>query len=65
MIGQLVTPQKRETIPTAVHSVGDSPIRLPNRQPKAAPVQKDGTISPPLNPAPIVRVVRRILIKKA
>ena len=48
MIGQLVTPQKSETIPTAVHSVGDSPIRLPNRHPKAAPVQKDGTISPPL-----------------
>ena len=54
VIGQFVTPQKTAAMPTAVQSVGEKPDRFPNRQPNAAPVKNDGTISPPLNPAPNV-----------
>ena len=48
VIGQFVTPQNTAVMPTAVQSVGDMPVSVPNRQPKAAPVKKEGTISPPL-----------------
>ena len=48
VIGQLVTPQKRDVIPTAAQSVGENPIRFPNKQPKDAPMKSEGTISPPL-----------------
>ena len=64
MIGQFVTPQKTAAMPTAVQSVGEKPDRFPNRQPNAAPVKNDGTISPPLNPAPNVKAVKSIFIKK-
>lgn len=60
MIGQLVTPQKSEVIPTAVQSVGEKSIILPKRHPNAAPIQNDGTISPPLYPAPSVTAVKII-----
>lgn len=60
MIGQLVTPQKSEVIPTAVQSVGEKPIIWPKRHPNAAPIQNDGTISPPLYPAPSVTAVKII-----
>ena len=65
VIGQLVTPQNTEVMPTAVHKVGENPNRFPYRQPKAAPVQKEGTISPPLKPQPMVRAVKMIFNKKA
>ena len=61
VIGQFVTPQNTEVMPTAVHKVGENPNRFPYRQPKAAPVQKEGTISPPLYPAPKVSAVKSIL----
>ena len=57
VIGQLVTPQNSEIMPTAVHSDGSKPVRLPNRHPNVAPMKKDGTISPPLKPAPRVSAV--------
>ena len=60
-----MTPQKTAVIPTAVQSVGEKPSRFPKRQPKAAPIKKDGTISPPLYPAPRVRAVNSIFKKKA
>ena len=62
---QFVTPQKTAAMPTAVQRVGEKPDRFPNRQPNAAPVKNDGTISPPLNPAPNVKAVKSIFIKKA
>lgn len=61
VIGQLVTPQNSEIMPTAAHSDGSKPVRLPNRHPKVAPMKKDGTISPPLKPAPRVSAVKMIL----
>ncbi len=64
VIGQFVTPQKTAAMPTAVQSVGEKPDRFPNRQPNAAPVKNDGTISPPLNPAPNVKAVKSIFIKR-
>ncbi len=64
-MGQLVTPQKTAVMPAAVHKSGQNPVRLPNRQPKAAPVKNEGTISPPLNPAPSVTAVKSIFKKKA
>lgn len=65
VIGQLVTPQKRETMATAAQSDGEMPVKVPNKHPKVAPIQKDGTISPPLNPAPKVMAVKRIFQKNA
>ena len=65
VIGQLVTPQNSEIMPTAVHSDGSKPVRLPNRHPKVAPMKKDGTISPPLKPAPRVSAVKMIFSRNA
>ena len=65
MIGQLVTPQKTAAIPQAAQIDGEIPIRLPITQPKVAPMQKEGTISPPRNPARIVSAVSTIFQKKA
>lgn len=63
-IGEFVTPQNMDTIATAAHKDGDNPKSVPNRQPKAAPMVKEGTISPPLNPAPNVIAVNIIFQKK-
>lgn len=43
VIGLLVTPQKSAPIPTAAHKDGEKPIRLPNIDPKEAPMKKVGT----------------------
>ena len=61
----MVTPQNMDTMATAAHKEGDSPKRVPNRHPKAAPIVKEGTISPPLKPAPNVIAVNIIFQKKA
>ena len=63
VIGLLVTPQKTATIPTAAQSDGDNPTNVPKRHPKVAPIQKEGTISPPLNPTPSVMAVKMIFQK--
>ena len=65
VIGQLVTPQNMPIIPRAAHNEGDMPSIFPKVHPRVAPIKNEGMISPPLKPAPIVRTVRRILIKKA
>ena len=44
---------------------GSSPKRDPATQPKVEPIKKVGTISPPLNPAPMVTAVKRIFSAKA
>ena len=45
----------------AVHKVGETLKIFPNKHPKAAPVKNEGTISPPLYPAPRVNAVKIIL----
>ena len=44
--GQFVTPQNSATIPLAAQMDGESPRICPRTQPKVAPIQNDGTISP-------------------
>lgn len=58
-IGALVTPQKRPTMPHAAANCTGISKRGAAAQPNAAPMQKDGTISPPLYPAPSVRAVKK------
>ena len=65
VIGQFVTPQKTLIIPIAVQSDGEKSVIVPNKHPKAAPVKNEGTISPPLNPAPIVSAVKTIFNRNA
>ena len=60
-IGAFVTPQKSEIIPIAAQKEGGRPTKEANRQPNVAPIVKDGTISPPLKPAPIVMAVSKSL----
>ena len=62
--GELVTQQKRPTRPRAAENPGSSPRRPPQTQPKVAPMQKVGTISPPLNPALRVMAVNRSFTRK-
>ena len=64
-MGQFVTPQNTETMPMAAHSGALAPVRMANRQPNVAPVKNEGTISPPLKPAPMVSAVKRIFKRKA
>ena len=63
--GQLVTPQKTATIPAAAQMDAGIPKKFPSTQPKVAPIQKEGTISPPLKPAFIVRAVSTSFQKKS
>lgn len=63
-IGAFVTPQNTDTMPTAAQRDGDSPKSVPKRHPNVAPMVKEGTISPPLNPAPRVMAVKSIFQKK-
>ena len=63
VIGQLVTPQNTPIIPQDATSVMGKPNQDATTQPKAAPMQKDGTISPPLKPAPNVNAVKIIFNK--
>ena len=65
VIGLFVTPQNTATIPTAAQRDGDNPTSVPNMHPKVAPMQKEGTISPPLNPTPKVMAVKMIFQKNA
>ena len=64
-MGQLVTPQKAATVPTAPPKEGASPRKGATTQPKVAPQAKVGTISPPRKPAPKVTAVKRSLARKA
>ena len=43
----------------------ESPSNGPATQPKVAPMKKEGTISPPLKPAPKVSAVKIILSRNA
>lgn len=63
--GQFVTPQKTAIIPSAANMDGERCRIEPYRQPNVAPIKNEGTISPPLNPAAIVRTVNNSFIKNA
>ncbi len=52
-------------MPTAAPNAGSSPIRSDSAPPIVAPMNSVGTISPPLNPAPIVTAVKRIFSRNA
>lgn len=65
VIGQFVTAAEKSAMPQAATSGTGRFKSEAAAQPKAPPIQKDGTISPPLNPAAIVSVVKTILRKKA
>lgn len=51
--------------PDCRSEAGSSPKMDPATQPKVEPIKKVGTISPPLNPAPMVTAVKRIFNAKA
>ena len=61
LIGLFVTAQNTPTIPHAAQISVGSPRKTDNAEPNVAPINRDGTISPPLNPAHRVRHVNRIL----
>ena len=63
-MGQFVTPQNTPAMPQAAVREEGSPRTGDSKAPNAAPMVKDGTISPPLNPAPKVRAVNRIFSRK-
>ena len=64
-MGELVTPQNTATSPSAAPKPGFIPISGATVQPKVAPTKKQGTISPPLKPAPRVSTVNTIFSTKA
>ena len=64
-IGQFTTPQNTEIKPIAAPNPGSSPSKPPTTFPKVAPIKNEGTISPPLNPAPKVIAVKIILRRNA
>ena len=64
-MGQFTTEQKSATMPTAAAKRASSPISGENAQPRVAPMNIVGTISPPLNPQPMVTAVKIILSKNA
>ena len=63
-IGQFVTPQNTEAMPTAAQSPGSKPVREAKKLPNVAPIKSDGTISPPLYSPDNVMTVKIILSKK-
>ena len=58
--GQLVAPQNTAASPSAAAKPAGIPSSGPATQPKVAPTKKEGTTSPPLNPAESVTAVNRI-----
>ena len=57
--------RKRAAIPAAAQMDGERPIRCPMIHPNVAPMQKEGTISPPRKPARMVRAVSTSFQKKS
>ena len=50
----------RAVMPAAAAADGEIPISWPRTQPRAAPMEKEGTISPPRKPARMVSAVSSI-----
>ena len=64
VMGQFVTAQKTPTRPRAAPNAGLRPKSALAVAPKVAPIKKEGKISPPLNPAPMVSAVNTIFKAK-
>jgi len=64
-MGQLVAPQNTAAMAIAPPKPWGIPSRGPTVVPKAAPVKRTGTISPPRKPEPRVTAVKRIFSRKA
>ena len=60
LIKLLVAQQNKPIKPSAAAKPGSNPKIPPKKQPKVAPIQKVGTISPPLKPAAKVITVKMI-----
>lgn len=58
LIKLFVAQQNSPIIPSAAANPESNPKRPPKKHPKVAPIQKVGTISPPLSPAAKVIVVK-------
>lgn len=65
VMGQFVTPQNKAINPKLAEKEAGRPNSGPMIAPKVAPTKKEGTISPPLNPAPKVSAVKIIFKRKA
>ena len=63
--GQLVTPQNNITIPSAAPKGIERPKSEEIKAPKVAPINRVGTISPPLYPAATQIQVKSIFKAKA
>ena len=60
-MGQFTTPQKRPTMQRPAPKEGLRPTSGPSRHPMVEPTKKEGTISPPFMPQPMVMAVSRSL----
>ncbi len=64
LIGQFVTATNTPTIPHPAQMSGGRLSITESDDPSVAPTKREGTISPPLNPAQSVRQVKSIFNKK-
>ena len=64
-IGQLVTAAKIAAMPVAAPNDAEKPIICENTPPEVAPINSEGTISPPLKPDATVTAVKIILSRNA
>ena len=64
-IGVLVAPANTATSPNAASQSVGKGRKADKLLPKVAPVKKRGVTSPPLKPAPRVKVVYRVLARKS
>ena len=63
--GVWVAPEKTATKPIPAKSAIGNGINTDNALPKVAPIKNNGVTSPPLNPAPSVKLVHTNFIKKS
>ena len=64
-MGVLVAPENTATKPMPANNAIGSGITQTNTLPSVAPIKNRGVTSPPLNPAPRVKVVKRSLSRKS
>ena len=64
-IGVLVAPAKTATNPIPANKDMGRGMMADKALPNVAPTKNSGVTSPPLNPTPIVNVVKRSLMKKS
>ena len=64
-MGVWVAPENTATNPIPVKNANGSGINKDNALPKVAPIKNNGVTSPPLKPAPRVKLVKSIFSRKA